>query len=129
MAYYNSFKNSVKTSLLSLENEIIYFWIWGRKIKANNSGQKLRIKILYIVYYLNYTAWGVTLSPAGFFGKCEEICSLLRIWSYLIKKPAGRFRILRCVRYCSRRCFGLSRQENSWTLIGVIFIRIFSFLT
>ena len=33
MAYINGFKNSVKTSLLYLENEIINFWIWGRKIK------------------------------------------------------------------------------------------------
>ena len=33
MAYIN---DSV-TSLLCLENEIIYFWIWGRKIKDNNS--------------------------------------------------------------------------------------------
>ena len=33
MAYINGFKNSVKTSLLYLENEIIYFLIWGRKIK------------------------------------------------------------------------------------------------
>ena len=43
MAYVNDFKNSVKTSLLYLENEI-YFWIWGRirqklstKIKDDNS--------------------------------------------------------------------------------------------
>ena len=32
----NDFRNSVKTSLLCLENEIIYFWIWRRKIKGNN---------------------------------------------------------------------------------------------
>ena len=36
MAYINGFKNSVKTSLLCLENEIIYFWIWGRKIRDKN---------------------------------------------------------------------------------------------
>ena len=89
MAYINGFKNSVKTSLLYLENEIIYFWIWGRKIKDRNWGQKLRAKILYIVYYLTHTAWGVTLSPAGFFGKCEQICNLLRTWSYLLKETCG----------------------------------------
>ena len=87
MAYINCFKNSVKTSLLYLENEIIYFWIWRRKIKDKNSRQKLRIKILYIVYYLTHTAWGVTLST-GFFGKCEQICNLLRIW-YLLKETHG----------------------------------------
>ena len=85
MAYINGFKNSVKTSLLYLKSEIIYFWIWERKIKD----KKFRIKILYIVYYLTHTAWGVTLSPTGFFGKCEQICNLLRIWSYLLKEISG----------------------------------------
>ena len=82
---------ALKTSLLYLENEIIYFWIWGRKIKDRNWGQKLRIKILYIVYYLTHTAWGVTLSPTSFFDKCEQMCNLLRIWSYLLKDPWGDF--------------------------------------
>ena len=36
MAYINGFKNSVKTSLLYLENEIIYF---------ESEEEKLRIKI------------------------------------------------------------------------------------
>ena len=75
MAYISGFKNLVKTSLLYLENEIIYFW----KIKDKNSRQKFRIKVLYTVYYLTHTAWGVTLSPTGFFDKCEQICNLLRI--------------------------------------------------
>ena len=85
MAHINSFKSSVKASLLYLESEIIYFWIWERKIKD----KKFRIKILYIVYYLTHTAWGVRLSPTGFFGKCEQICNLLRIWSYLLKEIRG----------------------------------------
>ena len=89
MAYINGFKNSVKTSLLYLENEIIYFWIWGRKIKDKNLGQKVRIKIFYIVYYLTHTTWAVMLSPTGFFAKCEQICNLLRIWSYLLKETRG----------------------------------------
>ena len=67
MAYINGFENSVKTSLLYLENEIIYFWIWRRKFKNKNSGQKLTVIILYIVYYLTHTAWRVTLSPTDFF--------------------------------------------------------------
>ena len=67
MAYINGFKNSVKTSLLYLENKIIYFWIWTKKIKSKNSGQKLTVIILYIVYYLTHIAWEVTLSPTDFF--------------------------------------------------------------
>ena len=67
MAYINGFKNSVKISLLYLENKIIYFWIWTKKIKNKNSGQKLTVIILYIVYYLTHTAWKVTLSPTDFF--------------------------------------------------------------
>ena len=31
MAYVNGFKNSVKTSLTCLENEIIYLGIWEQK--------------------------------------------------------------------------------------------------
>ena len=89
MADINDFKNTVKSSLFYLVNEIIYFWIWGRKIKDKNSAQKLRMKILYIVHYLTHTAWGVTLSPTDLFGKCEQICNLLRIWSYLLKETRG----------------------------------------
>ena len=92
MAYINGFKNSLKTSPLCLENEVIYFWIWGKKINDKNHGQKLRIIIPYIVYYLTHTAWELTLSPADFFGKCEQICNLLRIWSYLLREiPVGDF--------------------------------------
>ena len=47
MAYINGFKNSVKTSLLCLENEIIYF---------NLLRKNLRIISLYNVYYLTATA-------------------------------------------------------------------------
>ena len=59
------------TSLLSLENEIIYFWIWGRKLKDKNWRQKLRMIILCIMYYLTHTAGVVTLPPSDFFVKCE----------------------------------------------------------
>ena len=65
------------------------------------------------------------LSPTGLFGKCKQIENLLRIWSYLLKETGGG--ILCCVRYYSRRCFGLSRQENSWTSIGVI-VAVFAVL-
>ena len=91
MAYINDFKNSVKTSLLYLENEIIYFK-WNNiflNLSKKNSGQKFRVINIYIVYYLSHTAWGKTLSPAGFFGKWEKICTLLRIWSYLLKATRG----------------------------------------
>ena len=102
MAYINGFKNSVKTSLLYLENEIIYF---------NLLRKNLRIISLYNVYYLTATAWRVKLSPVDFFGKCEQICNFLRIWSYLLKQiRGGRFRILRNVRYYSRGSFSLSHQ-------------------
>ena len=36
MTYINGFKNSVKTLLLSIENEVIYFGIWGLKIQDKN---------------------------------------------------------------------------------------------
>ena len=81
MTYISCFRNSVKTSLPYLEN--------GKTVKDKNSGEKLRIKILYIVYYLTHNARGVTLSPMNFFGKCEQICNLLRIWSYLLKETRG----------------------------------------
>ena len=67
MAYINGFKTSVKVSLLCLENEGLYLRII-----------KLRITILYIMHYLTHTASGVTLSPVNFFGKCEQMCNLLR---------------------------------------------------
>ena len=57
------------TSPFYLENEIIYIWIWGRKIKDKNSGQELRIKIIYLqnFFFFFHIARGVTLaSPAGF---------------------------------------------------------------
>ena len=55
--------------------------------------------------------WRVKLSPTDLFSKCEQICNFLRIESYLLKEALeGRFRMLRAVRYYSRRCFGLSRQ-------------------
>ena len=136
MAYINDFKNSVKTSLLYLENEIIYFK-WNNiflNLSKKNSGQKFRVINIDIVYYLSHNAWGVTLSPTGFFGKWEKICTLLRIWSYLLKVTRGErgegFWILHSVRDYSRRCFGLSCQENSWTSVEVIVIRmvLFSFL-
>ena len=72
MAYINGFRNSAKISLLYLENEIIYFWFWGKSIEGKNSGKKLRIKILYVMYYLTHTAWEVTLSPTDLFGKCVK---------------------------------------------------------
>ena len=72
MAYINGFRNSAKISLLYLENEIIYFWFWGKSIEGKNSGKKLRIKILYVMYYLIHTAWEVTLSPTDLFGKCVK---------------------------------------------------------
>ena len=92
MAYINGFKNSVENSLLYWENETIYFWIWARKIKDKNSGHILRTIIFYIVYYLTHTAWGVMLSSMDFFGKCEQICNLLRV-AYMIilakRNPRG----------------------------------------
>ena len=51
MACINGFKNSVKTSLLYLQNEIIYFWIWGRKIKDKNSWQNKDKNSLYFVLF------------------------------------------------------------------------------
>ena len=54
------------TTPFYLENEIIYIWIWGRKIQGKNSGQESRIKIIYLQSYLFHIARGVTLaSPAG----------------------------------------------------------------
>ena len=69
MAFINGFKSSL--------------FLNPRK---RNQGQKLRILILYIVYYLTHTARGVALSPADFFGKCEQIWNLLCVWSYLLKE-------------------------------------------
>ena len=82
------------------------------------------------MYYLTYT---VTVSLADFFGKCDLLN--LQPSAYLIVFAKGNtrggggkgFRILHSFRYYSRRCFGLSRQENSWTSIGVI-VAVFAVL-
>ena len=58
-------------------------------LRTKIQGKKLRVIIIYIVYYLTHTAWRVTFSPADLFGKCESICILLRIWSYLLKQTCG----------------------------------------
>ena len=75
------------------------------------------------MYYLTHT---VTVFLADFFGKCDLLN--LQPSAYLIMFAKGNtrggggkgFRILHSFRYYSRRCFGLIRQENSWTSIWVI---------
>ena len=90
MAYINGFENSVKTSLLYLENEIIYFWIWRRKLRT-----KIETKIngnnsLYCVLFDSHCLRSDVI-PYGFLCKCEQICNLLRIWSYLLKEARGGY--------------------------------------
>ena len=34
-----------------------------------------------------FTAQNTKFSIKDFFSKCDQICSFLRIWSYLLKKP------------------------------------------
>ena len=46
----------------------------------------LLIKWLYIILVRRCTAQKMKFSSKDFFGKCDQICTILRIWSYLLKK-------------------------------------------
>ena len=105
----NGFINSAKTSLLCLENEIIHFWIWGQ-----NLSKKLRIIIIYIVYYMTQTALGGKLYPVHFFGIKEiqaENCISCAV-SDIIPGDA----------------LVLVANENSWTTVGVAVVQMFPVL-
>ena len=106
MAFINGFKSSLFLNL-----------------RKRNQGQKLRIIILYIAYYLTHTARGVTLSPADFFGKCEQIWNLLCIWSYLLKEIGGGDFISSAV-YLEHQselllfgCFYFWPEQNKFSLV------------
>ena len=67
------------------------FWSNLKKIKAHNRvGGSLTVLTCVVVRYVNLmdcTTQEIKFSINGFFSKRDQISSLLRIWSHLLKKP------------------------------------------
>ena len=72
----------------------LFLWLFKKELKRKLFTQvhsiminiRAILKKKYLMFYLKFTAQKMKFSINDFFSICDQICSLMRIWSHLLKK-------------------------------------------